>query len=150
MTRLRRHRRLLGWCMIVLTLLNPAQSNGAMLFWAQDDTSFSSGVWTTTTVQWADTAPSSGDPEVVANTQWNNSANDIAVFGNITNGNTVGTLSLGEPITVGGIRFEVFGTQLNGSAVNTLTFAGGATITLQSYNDKPETRPSMPILLAPK
>ncbi len=73
-----------------------------------------SGTWDTTIQNWDQ---GSGLPYV----GWNNANNDTAIFGG-----TPGTVTLGAPITVGGLDFDTSGYTL---ASNTLTFGGAGVIT---------------------
>jgi autotransporter-associated beta strand protein len=68
-----------------------------------------SGTWDTTNTYWT---TDSG----VTNQLWVNSNNDTAVFGG-----TAGTVALGGPITVGGLKFNSNYT-VNGSGANVLSF----------------------------
>ncbi len=67
------------------------------------------GTWNTTDSKWT-------TDNGTSNIAWTNANNDTAVFGG-----TVGTVALGAPITVGGLKFNA-GYTLNGSSSNVLTF----------------------------
>ncbi len=74
-----------------------------------------SSTWDTTSTVW-----SNGTTDAA----WNNTNNDIAVFGN--NG-TPGTVKLNSPITAGGVTFNAVSSSsytISGSTTNTLTLAG--------------------------
>jgi fibronectin-binding autotransporter adhesin len=69
------------------------------------------GTWDTSTAKWDDGANYNA---------WNNANNDTAVFDG-----TAGTVTLGAPITVGGLQFNVSGYTINS---NNLTLAAGTVI----------------------
>lgn len=75
------------------------------------------GAWNTTDLFWD---PMGTDPVIADNLAWINANNDTAIFGG-----TGGTVTLGVPITAGGLRFDTAGYIVTG---NTLTLAGGGTI----------------------
>lgn len=88
----------------------PAQA--ADRYWngveASPDAGGGNGTWNTALTNWQ-TAPTGG-----SSTAWVNGNNDTAFFGN-----TVGTVSLGTGITVGGLQFDTAGYVVQS---NTLTF----------------------------
>src|SRR5688572_13074822 len=107
MKRLRRHRRFLGWFMIVLMLFGQPQpvSQAAILFWAPggipNDGGGANG-WNTTDLDWGTTVATGG-------TAWNNATvgGDIAVFGNVAvAGSIPAFLTVTNPIVLNGLRFD--------------------------------------------
>jgi fibronectin-binding autotransporter adhesin len=107
---------------IAAALALPGVVSAASLNW-DSDANFAnaitdgSGTWDTVTAQWNNGA---------ANVTWNNTNNDIAVFGNgLTGGVAFNTVSLLEPITVGGITLQTSNVSSGYTiADNTLTLAG--------------------------
>ncbi|WP_338576687.1 autotransporter-associated beta strand repeat-containing protein [Brevundimonas olei] len=95
----------------------PSQASaGVDRYWDANATavgSGGSGVWNTTSGFWSQSNDGVSGPY----SSWNNPALDNAIFG----GATSGTVTLGAPITVGGMTFETGGYVLNGG---TLTLAG--------------------------
>lgn len=80
------------------------------------------GTWNTTdTLRWYKAAAPAGYQA------WSNAAPDYAIFG--AAGGPGGTVTLAEPITAAGLRFDAAGYTLAG---NTLTLAGAAAITTNS------------------
>ncbi len=96
---------------------------GATLFWDGDADGSNSitggtGTWNTSDFQWdVDADDSNGN-----NAAWVNGIN-IASFGG-----SFGTVTLGEPITVGGLEFTSDGYTVTGGGLNTLTLSGPGTI----------------------
>jgi fibronectin-binding autotransporter adhesin len=92
--------------------LSVISAHAASLFWDGNDTTANAdggvGTWDVTATNW-DALASSG-----ANSAWTNANNDTAVFAG-----TAGTVSLGAPITVGGLQFDTAGYLVQ---TNTLTF----------------------------
>ncbi len=81
-------------------------------YWSANGSSYGgSGTWNTTSNQWA---LSSGGP---FNLTWNNGNGDMAVFGG-----TAGTNTIGEPITVNQLIFQIALYGLQGT--NAITFTG--------------------------
>jgi len=70
------------------------------------------GTWDTTTKNW--------DAGAAPHVSWNNANNDTAVFAG-----TAGTVTLGAPVTAGGLTFNTANYVLTGG---TITLAGSATI----------------------
>jgi fibronectin-binding autotransporter adhesin len=93
-----------------LTLgLLQAEAFAADLYWSGNgSTQGGAGTWNTTSNRWGTVA---GGPY---STAWNNGNNDTAIFGN-----TAGTVTLGEGITVGGLTFSAATYTVT---ANTLTF----------------------------
>ncbi|PWL18378.1 autotransporter outer membrane beta-barrel domain-containing protein [Falsochrobactrum shanghaiense] len=75
------------------------------------------GTWNLTSSLWSPNADGVSGPY----TAWNDAALDTAIFGG-----TAGTVTLGSPISVGGLTFNVGGYTLNGSVLT----LGGATPTI--------------------
>ena len=121
----RSHVRLIvGWFTLSLTfaLITP-QLPGATLFWDGDADGSNSiiggaGTWNTSDFQWDVDADNSNSN----NAAWTNGI-DIASFGGIS-----GTVTLGGPITVGGLEFTSDGYTITGGGPNTLTLSGPGTI----------------------
>ncbi|MEY4245106.1 MAG: hypothetical protein RLZZ245_2691, partial [Verrucomicrobiota bacterium] len=90
----------------------------APLYWDGNDTTANAdggaGTWDTSTANWDDLATGGAD------SVWKNANNDIPVFAGVA-----GTVSLGAPITVGGLQFETTGYFLQSS---TLTFGASGSI----------------------
>jgi autotransporter-associated beta strand protein len=98
-----------------LALFTAGTSLAADLYWsANGNTQGGAGTWNTTSNCWGTVA---GGPY---GTAWNNANNDVAIFGN-----TAGTVTLGEGITVGGL---VFNTASYTVTANTLTFGAAGII----------------------
>jgi hypothetical protein len=116
--------------MIVLSVLWLPQSQGAtLIYWAPGGHATSDGTWDTDTPNWA-TAPNTGG------TAWNNSAGDIAVFGDPANpAEGPFIINIAAPVSVGGLRFDTLGpiglTLMATSPAQVMTFTGASpTITL--------------------
>ncbi len=94
-----------------------ASSEAANLYWDGNDTTANAdggaGTWNTSATNW-DTAVFGG-----ANAAWSNATPDFAIFGGAS-----GAVTLGENITVSGLRFDTAGYTITNGA-NTLSF--GAT-----------------------
>jgi fibronectin-binding autotransporter adhesin len=110
----------------ILSLYAPLQAMA--LTWdsdanAGDGATDGSGTWNTSLLNWFDG---------VGDIAWPNTLLDAAIFGN---GGTAGVVTLGVPITVGTINFEAVASgnytlgSLTNPATETLTIAGGGTIT---------------------
>ncbi|MEZ5384461.1 MAG: autotransporter-associated beta strand repeat-containing protein [Prosthecobacter sp.] len=117
-------RLIVAWCTLPLSfaLITPELS-AATLFWDADADGGNAiiggtGTWDTATVQW-DIDADNGNSN---NTTWTNGIN-IASFGG-----TSGTVTLGEPITVGGLEFLSDGYIITGSGGNVLTLTDSGTI----------------------
>ena len=87
----------------------PPDLHAADLYWA------GAGTWNTTTTNWG---TSTGGPYDAA--IWSNATPDSAIFQG-----TAGTVTLGGPITAGGLTFAVDGYTVTG---NTLTLSGTTTV----------------------
>src|SRR5436190_2065277 len=123
MTRLRRHRRLIGWCMIVLLFLVQTQGYGATLFWNPSGDATSPGDWDVGTPNspWSTGLGSGGF------VTWSNQPGDTAVFGDRSNGDAPSFVTLASPVTVGNIRFDAPGTNVSSfENSNVLTFSSGS------------------------
>ncbi|UJB19606.1 MULTISPECIES: autotransporter-associated beta strand repeat-containing protein [Lysobacter] len=121
--------RLLQWgvCLALLSLYSPAQA--ADRFWDPNGTAVGrggTGIWNLSTALWSP----NGDGVSGPYSAWNNAALDDAFFGG-----TAGTVTLGVPITVHNLTFDVNGYVLNSSTLTlggvapTVTVNGGAGIT---------------------
>ncbi len=96
-----------------LTFSGPARA--ADLYWSGDGASQGgSGTWDTVLTRWGNVAEGPYDDA------WNNSNNDTAIFGG-----TVGTVTLGEDVNVGGLQFTTANYAITGG---TITLASGAMI----------------------
>lgn len=103
------------------SVLTMGTATAADRYWDPNGTAVGrggTGAWNLSGAFWSP----SGDGVSGPYSAWNNGALDTATFG----GATAGTVTLGGPITVGGMRFETAGYVFNGS---TLTL-GGATPTI--------------------
>jgi fibronectin-binding autotransporter adhesin len=109
---------------VFVTFFSALLSHGATLYWDPDaDTTGNdvtnnvniggSGTWDTSSARWFET-------NTLTDIAWTNSNNDIAFFTG-----PGGSVTLGAPITAGGIRF---GTNAYTISSDTLTLASGATI----------------------
>lgn len=87
-------------------------AQSADLFWT------GAGTWDTTNLKWSTVTGGPYDEAI-----WNNSNLDTAVFQG-----TAGTVTLGAPVTVGGMTFNTANYQVTGNSTNTLTLAAGADI----------------------
>lgn len=108
-------------------------SAGVDRYWDANATAVGSGgggAWNTTSGFWSQSNDGVSGPY----SAWNNAALDNAIFG----GTTAGTVTLGAPITVGGLTFERTGYALNGGtltlggALPTITTNAGVTATINS------------------
>src|SRR5262245_13082678 len=104
MKHLRRHRRPIGWLMIVLMFLWLPQSQGlgVTLFWAPGGDPQGFGFWDTTSDNWRLNPGSGGAP-------WNNAAGNIAVFGDAVNHVAPMNVLVNESISANGIQFDAPG-----------------------------------------
>ena len=125
MNQLRIRRRIISSLMFLLMAAwqigQPLQ--GATFFWDPDADGSNSavggtGTWDITAFQWDVDADNSNSNNVA----WLNGI-DIASFGG-----TAGTVTLGVPITVGGLEFTSDGYTITGTGLNTLTLSGAGTI----------------------
>jgi fibronectin-binding autotransporter adhesin len=114
---------------IAASMLALGTAKAASVYWDGDALGFNdvltggglgqAGVWNTTTANWWDGGTGLTD------TVWNNTNNDTAVFTG-----TAGTVTLGAPITVGGLQFNTTAYSIGAAGnTNTLTF-GAATNTI--------------------
>ena len=98
--------------------LSVISAHAASLFWDGNDTTANAdggvGTWDVTATNW-DALATGG-----SNSAWTNANNDTAVFAG-----TAGTVSLGAPITVGGLQFDTAGYLVQ---TNTLTFGASGNI----------------------
>ncbi len=92
----------------------PSASAQSTYFWSGNaSTAGGNGTWDTTLTNWSATGANG-----TFTLQWSNASNDTAVFGS-----TAGTVTLGTPITAGGLTFNTTGYVVTGS---TLTLAGAS------------------------
>ncbi|MFC7399274.1 autotransporter-associated beta strand repeat-containing protein, partial [Chelatococcus sp. GCM10030263] len=109
--------------------LAASPAGAADLYWDADGvtspTLGGTGTWNTTGLNWSTNNDGIGGPFFT----WNNAAGDNAIFDG-----TAGTVTLGAPITAGGLTFSVGGYTIAGStltlggATPTITATGSATI----------------------
>ena len=105
-------------CFVAAICLSVISAHAASLFWDGNDTTANAdggvGTWDVTATNW-DALATGG-----SNSAWTNANNDTAVFAG-----TAGTVSLGAPITVGGLQFDTAGYLVQ---TNTLTFGASGNI----------------------
>lgn len=113
------------------SLLAISDVHAASLYWDGTDSTANAdggaGTWDTTATNW-DSSAFGG-----SSATWNNTTPDSAVFSG-----TAGTVTFGEAITVGGLRFDTNGYTMNsgasglsfGAADNTILLAGNANATI--------------------
>jgi hypothetical protein len=114
-------KRLSSWLVLSTTLV-VGLSQATTYYWDPDTNAYNdsvafggsgtggAGTWNTTIPQWW---VGSGFSEQT----WSNAGNDTAVFSG-----TAGTVTLGEPITVGGLQFNTTGYAVVASTANPLSF----------------------------
>jgi fibronectin-binding autotransporter adhesin len=105
---------------VLTASLSHAQTS---LFWSGNGTTLGgAGTWDTSLARWSNflSGPYSS--------AWSNAGNDTAIFG----GTTAGSVTLGSPITVGGLQFNTTGYTITTGA-NSITF-GAADKTLLFNN----------------
>ncbi|MBZ9738665.1 autotransporter-associated beta strand repeat-containing protein [Mesorhizobium sp. CO1-1-4] len=98
----------------------PGQASAADLYWDFNNTGVGlggPGTWDTTSSSWNTTGNDVAGPFTI----WNNAALDDAIFQG-----TVGTVTLGAPITVHNLTFNTATYTIAGTGGNTLTLAGAS------------------------
>src|SRR4051794_20378047 len=124
---LRRHRRVLGWCMTVLMLLSQSQSYvyGAFLIWEPSNNPQGTGNWNTSSLNW-------GSSLGTADHVWSNITDGpftTAVFGDNASQATAFSVNISGAVTTNSILFEMpagfgFPNMSSSTGSDVLTFAG--------------------------
>src|SRR5262245_31872202 len=125
MKRLRRHRRFLGWFMIVLMFPWMSQSPiyGATYFWLPEALGSgpgADGTWNTSNLNWHPGG------FAASGTNWDNNTLNTALFGDNSTGEVPSSVTISTPVTAEGIAFDAPGMTLSSGNVFKSTSAATA------------------------